>query len=385
VKYNNDSVVLRWNKPAATSNELQIAKRFVIYRSTSPVIDLENQANIQAITVNDTTGYRDTKITANTTYYYVVTSLDRLYNESTASNMADNLPPVITCPGDDTISTSSTCTVTVPDYRSLVAVDGFDAGENPRITVSQSPVPGTVLTGVDTTSVTLTATDPGGNSSNCYLVITRIDDTPPVISNASADPSVIWAPNHKMKNVNVSYTVTDNCGPVTTTLTVTSNEPETGLGSGDTGPDFELVSNTKVKVRAERGGTGTGRIYTITITATDASGNTTSQNVIVSVPHDHSDITTRRAPTSVSVAEKNLLSVQASPNPSSGPFTITINSGSAEKISLRVMNIDGRVMEKKMNIAPNCTLTIGSGYLPGNYYIEVIQGKQSRMLKVMKQ
>jgi hypothetical protein len=40
-----------------------------------------------------------------------------------------------------------------------------------------------------------------------------------------------------------------------------------------------------VQLRAERLGSGTGRIYTITITGTNAAG-TTTQSVIVLVPHD---------------------------------------------------------------------------------------------------
>jgi uncharacterized lipoprotein YddW (UPF0748 family) len=85
--YGNDSVVLRWTRPPSTSNELDKAKQFVIYRSTSATINLEDPQNILAITPRDTAAFQDKTIAANTTYYYTVTALDRFHNESTASNV----------------------------------------------------------------------------------------------------------------------------------------------------------------------------------------------------------------------------------------------------------------------------------------------------------
>jgi hypothetical protein len=72
-------------------------------------------------------------------------------------------------------------------------------------------------------------------------------------------------------------------------ITVTSNEPDNGLGDGDTAGDWAVIDNGNgtysVQVRAERGGKGTGRIYTITATATDDSGNSSSASGQVKVPH----------------------------------------------------------------------------------------------------
>jgi hypothetical protein len=48
-KLENNSVVLNWNKPPATANELDKAKHFVIYRSQSAVIDRTNADNIQPL------------------------------------------------------------------------------------------------------------------------------------------------------------------------------------------------------------------------------------------------------------------------------------------------------------------------------------------------
>jgi len=89
-----------------------------------------------------------------------------------------------------------------------------------------------------------------------------------------------------MVDITVNYSVTDNCGPVTTSLSVSSNEPINGTGDGDTSPDWVVVDAQHVQLRAERAGGGDGRIYTITIAATDSAGNTSTQNVTVTVPHN---------------------------------------------------------------------------------------------------
>ena len=91
-----------------------------------------------------------------------------------------------------------------------------------------------------------------------------------------------------MVNVTVSYNVSDNCAlpPDSCTLSVTSNEPVNGKGDGDTFPDWIVVDNHHVLLRAERSGNGNGRVYTITITCTDSGGNSSTEQVEVTVPHD---------------------------------------------------------------------------------------------------
>jgi hypothetical protein len=53
-----------------------------------------------------------------------------------------------------------------------------------------------------------------------------------------------------------------------------SNEPNDGLGDGDTSGDVAF-SPSAFCVRHERFGTGPGRVYTVIVEATDASGNST--------------------------------------------------------------------------------------------------------------
>jgi hypothetical protein len=89
-----------------------------------------------------------------------------------------------------------------------------------------------------------------------------------------------------MHDVRISYAASDNCGTPTVSLSVTSSEPVSGTGDGDTAPDWEVVGPNLVRLRAERAGNGTGRTYTVAITATDSAGNASTQAVTVAVPHN---------------------------------------------------------------------------------------------------
>ena len=108
----------------------------------------------------------------------------------------------------------------------------------------------------------------------------RVDTTPPTISGASADPSVLWPPNHKMIDVTVDYDATDDSGTVECTLgPIICNETRDPAVS-------VVLDKNHVELRSERTGSGIGRIYVIPITCVDPSGNKSTKRVLVTVPHD---------------------------------------------------------------------------------------------------
>ena len=73
--------------------------------------------------------------------------------------------------------------------------------------------------------------------------------------------------------------------PTVTLTSITSNEPDDGLGDGDTANDIQLgATDFDFFVRAERSGLGDGRIYTVTYTVTDGSGNSASASATITVP-----------------------------------------------------------------------------------------------------
>jgi predicted extracellular nuclease len=102
----------------------------------------------------------------------------------------------------------------------------------------------------------------------------------------AVSPDTLWPANHKLNFVTVKPMVSDNFdpSPTVTLLSVTSSEPDDGLGDGDTANDIQMIDDTHFLLRAERSGTGDGRVYTLTYKATDACGNTTISSIEVSVP-----------------------------------------------------------------------------------------------------
>jgi len=112
------------------------------------------------------------------------------------------------------------------------------------------------------------------------------DEIAPVFEHVSVSPDLLWPPNHKYVDVTATVVVSDNfdSNPVITLVSVESNEPDEGLGDGDTAQDIIVVDAFHFKLRAERSGNGTGRIYTITYKVTDSCGNETFATATVVVP-----------------------------------------------------------------------------------------------------
>lgn len=79
------------------------------------------------------------------------------------------------------------------------------------------------------------------------------------------------------------------------------------------------------------------------------------------------------------------LTVTALPNPSSKDFALRTQSNSSKILQLRVLDVFGRVVETRNGIDPNTTFRIGTNYRPGLYLVEVIQGTERQMLKLIRE
>lgn len=119
------------------------------------------------------------------------------------------------------------------------------------------------------------------------------DVTPPSLT-VSLTPDSLWPANHQLAAVTANIRVSDDTdpNPTVTLVSVTSSEPDDGLGDGDTANDIQGAAlgtdDREFLLRAERSGKGSGRTYTVTYQARDAAGNTTTVSTQVSVPHDKS-------------------------------------------------------------------------------------------------
>jgi hypothetical protein len=148
--------------------------------------------------------------------------------------------------------------------------------------------------GLGTHLVTLTISDRLNAPVSSTITIKVVDTTAPTLAPVS-NVSILWPPNHKMVDIIIQANARDASGqPPTLSASVTSNEPQEGLGDRDLTPDWtasvinQATGVITLQLRAERSGTGKGRLYTVSITATDEAGNARTATVEIIVPHDQS-------------------------------------------------------------------------------------------------
>ena len=210
-------------------------------------------------------------------------------SQSYTVTVVDTTPPVLTVPASITLECNTIGGVDSIDPRIQAFLNGASASDivDPNPSVTNDFIPGLCAAGV-TKTVSFTATDGSNNSSNDSANITVEDTTAPDIHSVTASPDTLGPPNHKMRSVTVSVDVSDICDDDVTCeiTTVGSNELVDANGSGNTEIDWEITGALTLDLRAERSGNGDGRVYTITVVCTDDFGNTTTDTVTVTVPHD---------------------------------------------------------------------------------------------------
>jgi hypothetical protein len=137
-----------------------------------------------------------------------------------------------------------------------------------------------------TTPVLFSTHDSSFNNASCSSTVKIVDTTAPTIGSATATPSILWPPDHKLTPIAISVSVSDICDPTASChiTSVTANEPINGPGDGNGAPDYTITGNLTLQLRAERSGTLTGRVYTISVACGDGSGNTSTKTVNVTVP-----------------------------------------------------------------------------------------------------
>jgi len=145
---------------------------------------------------------------------------------------------------------------------------------------------------VGTHLVTLQVDD-GVNAPVSQTITLKIIDTQAPVLAPVVNQSILWPPSHQMVDMVIKPNATDNSGSlVALSASITCNEPVEGSGDGATSPDWTKpqvdpqTGAITFQLRAERSAKGSGRIYTVAINATDASGNASTAEVSIMVPHD---------------------------------------------------------------------------------------------------
>ena len=79
----------------------------------------------------------------------------------------------------------------------------------------------------------------------------------------------------------------------------------------------------------------------------------------------------------------NVFNIKAYPNPSSNLFTMDMQGGSNEKVTLQVFSLDGRMMYQTVG-TNNSRFSFGNSLTPGVYILKVSQGSNTQSLKIVK-
>ena len=146
------------------------------------------------------------------TFLLTVTDAEGLSDSAQVTvTLQDTTPPVLdTPPADASISADGDCAGAVPDIiATLVASDA--CSEDEAITLEQDVASGEALALGAPTAVTVTVSDPSGNSVQATVNVSLVDDTPPVVSEALEDLEVVADENCAGVLPEVVATVTDNC------------------------------------------------------------------------------------------------------------------------------------------------------------------------------
>jgi hypothetical protein len=265
-------------------------------------------------------------------------------------------------------TTTVTWKVTDASGNSATANQNVTVAVNPPITVSIPDVfavnPGgeanTIYVGYGPTSLTLNAIVSGGAGSYSYKWTTG-SSAGPALNNTSSYTVNPTSTTTYYFNVKDLY----GCNATVVTKTVYVTDVRCG------------AKKDKVTVcQLVKGKYSTSCLATKDVSSALANGGYLG---------DCSNAAIVTTAAKKSMPEMNELVVSALPNPSANYFTIVIKGGNAsEKLSVRVIDILGRRIERKDNLQTNSTLRIGNNYYPGVYIVEVIQGTNHKQIKLIK-
>ena len=163
--------------------------------------------------------------------------------------------PDITCPSGQVLNLNADCEQALPDYRGLAeAYDNCGQYNGSQLpTLTQSPAPGTIIPGGQDVTVTLTATDYPGNSSNCQFNVSVED----------------MAPEALCKNATVQL---DATGIGSLTISAIDNGSTDDCGIAGTSLDRNSFNCDDA-----------GTLQTVTLTVSDNNGHSSSCEAKVSV------------------------------------------------------------------------------------------------------
>ena len=194
---------------------------------------------------------------------------------------------------------------------------------------------------IGSTKVTYTAEDYSGNKVKEHFYVKVKDKTKPTLT-LSANHTILSNPNHKMRNIKITATMSDNSGEdVSLKLkSIKSNEKDKTKDKKDKKNDIQNAKKNKddreFDLRAEVMHNSKDRIYTIKYQAKDKSGNKTNKNIKIRVPNQNCKATFY---TSDNLTHE-IQSIY--PNPMQNNATIKYNLGEETDMKLYIIDQAGR-------------------------------------------
>ncbi|MEJ8842603.1 Ig-like domain-containing protein [Lacibacter sp. H375] len=333
-----------------------------------------------------------------TSDHYPVFSRYR-FNNTTA-------PAVTTCAAEVKFCAASPNSYSVPAF---VATD--DCGD--ALTYSYTITGATERNGtgndasgtfnIGTSVIVWTATDSWGNSATCSTSVIINTNPTVTIPDGYALPTGTLAntvyigyspassltltanasggtPSYNYSWSSGATTSTAIVSPTTeTTYTVTVTDANGCQASAKKAIDvLDIRSGKKLDKVTICHKTGSGS-HNISISQSDVVNHLAHGDMLASCT-----VTTPTTSTRLVGTAAGKLSIQVLPNPSTVEFTLVIKAEQTGNINLRVLDIQGRVLEQRTNISPTQKLTIGEGFHSGIYFAEITQGTDRKVIKLLK-
>ncbi|HLP95794.1 MAG TPA: HYR domain-containing protein [Saprospiraceae bacterium] len=237
----------------------------------------------QAATTNDNCGAPTVTQSVNGTNTFTgiqsktvtLTATDVAGNTATCTftvTSQDQTTPSINCPATQHLNLNASCQAALGNYAALTGV--FD---NCTTTLTQSPASGTTVNGVGTQVITMTVTDISGNTATCAFNVQKTDNTNPVITQCPANRNIYLNADCQVviPNLTAEVSATDNCSATTATQ-----------------------SSAGLTLALQHGSTTTA-----VVNVSDASGNTVSCSVMLTVQDNTAPLVTCPAAQSIELQE----------------------------------------------------------------------------------
>jgi hypothetical protein len=302
----------------------------------------------------------------------VLTATDNNNNTSSCTatvKIEDSITPIAKCRN----------TIVQLDSNGMAAVlpSDMDNGSTDVCPLTFSVSKGTFdCSNIGINDLTLSVAD-RDNIASCASKVTVEDKIVPYISNILTHPDILWPPNNKMVEVTISYTSMDNC-PGTKCIIDSVRVFENGTEIANTASDWEITGTSQIRLKSKKSPGSTNRVYVLMVRCTDSSGNFTTAGTEVKVAN------TKNYPVPLMTLVNEFELIQVHPNPTHSYSNIVFNNTWAtEKIRIQVFDQLGRSVEDN-TILNGATFRLGDNYNPGTYFVKISQGKQFKVLKLIK-